>query len=125
VRRLGVLPPIEPHTVAQVNRRGTMNKLKMLVLTALAAATVGTGALAAAPSASALPPIPIPKNVPCWLHTNLGNILYPHLSEITVIGSDHKYHRYVCNNGIWQEIKMLTTPTATYTGSLATVVTRV
>jgi hypothetical protein len=30
-----------------------MNKLKMLVLTALAAATVGTGALAAAPSASA------------------------------------------------------------------------
>jgi hypothetical protein len=38
-----------------VNRRGTMNKLKMLVLTALAAATVGTGALAAAPSASAMP----------------------------------------------------------------------
>jgi hypothetical protein len=32
-----------------------MNKLKVLVLTALAAATVGTGALAAAPSASALP----------------------------------------------------------------------
>jgi hypothetical protein len=32
-----------------------MNKLKMLVLTAMAAATVGTGALAAAPSASALP----------------------------------------------------------------------
>jgi hypothetical protein len=30
-----------------------MNKLKMLVLTALAAATVGVGALAAAPSASA------------------------------------------------------------------------
>lgn len=30
-----------------------MNKLKMLVLTALAAATVGTGALAMAPSASA------------------------------------------------------------------------
>jgi hypothetical protein len=30
-----------------------MNKLKMLVLTALAAATVGIGALAAAPSASA------------------------------------------------------------------------
>jgi hypothetical protein len=30
-----------------------MNKLKMLVLTAMAAATVGTGALAAAPSASA------------------------------------------------------------------------
>jgi hypothetical protein len=33
-----------------------MNKLKMLVLTALAAATVGTGALAAAPSASAQRP---------------------------------------------------------------------
>jgi hypothetical protein len=32
-----------------------MNKLKMLVLTALAAVTVGTGALAAAPSASAMP----------------------------------------------------------------------
>ena len=32
-----------------------MNKFKMLVLTALAAATVGTGALAAAPSASAMP----------------------------------------------------------------------
>jgi hypothetical protein len=32
-----------------------MNKLKMPVLAALAAATVGTGALAAAPSASAAP----------------------------------------------------------------------
>jgi hypothetical protein len=32
-----------------------MNKLKMLVLAAMAAATVGTGALAAAPSASAAP----------------------------------------------------------------------
>lgn len=32
-----------------------MNKLKMLVLAALTAATVGVGALAAAPSASALP----------------------------------------------------------------------
>jgi hypothetical protein len=32
-----------------------MNKLKMLLLTALVAATVGTGALAAAPSASAKP----------------------------------------------------------------------
>jgi hypothetical protein len=38
-----------------VNRRGTMNKLKMLVVAALAAATVGVGALAAAPSASAMP----------------------------------------------------------------------
>jgi hypothetical protein len=38
-----------------VNRRGTMNKLKMLVLTVMTAATVGTGALAAAPSASAAP----------------------------------------------------------------------
>jgi hypothetical protein len=38
-----------------VNRRGTMNKLKMLVLTALVAATVGFGALASAPSASAMP----------------------------------------------------------------------
>jgi hypothetical protein len=32
-----------------------MNKLKMLALTALAAATIGTGALASAPSASAMP----------------------------------------------------------------------
>jgi hypothetical protein len=40
---------------AQVNREGAMNKLKMLALTALAAATIGTGALAAAPSASAMP----------------------------------------------------------------------
>ena len=32
-----------------------MNKLKMLALTAMAAATIGTGALAAAPSASAMP----------------------------------------------------------------------
>lgn len=32
-----------------------MNKLKMLVLTAVAAATIGTGALVAAPSASAMP----------------------------------------------------------------------
>jgi hypothetical protein len=39
-----------------VNRRETMNKLKMFALTALAAATVGTGALAAAPSASAAAP---------------------------------------------------------------------
>jgi hypothetical protein len=52
-RRLGVLPLIEPQTEAQVNRRGMMNKLKMLVLTALVGATVGVGALAAAPSASA------------------------------------------------------------------------
>lgn len=33
-----------------------MNKLKMLALAALVAATVGIGALAAAPSASAQPP---------------------------------------------------------------------
>jgi Spy/CpxP family protein refolding chaperone len=46
---------MKPHTEAQVNREGTMNKLKMLVLAALAAATIGTGGLAAAPSASAAP----------------------------------------------------------------------
>jgi hypothetical protein len=40
-----------------------MNKLKTLVVTALAAATVGTGALAAAPSASAAPNLgPLPPN---------------------------------------------------------------
>ena len=38
-----------------------MNKLKTLVLTALAAATVGVGALAATPSASAEPNLgPLP-----------------------------------------------------------------
>jgi hypothetical protein len=36
-----------------------MNKLKMLALTALAAATIGTGALATAPSASAMPATPV------------------------------------------------------------------
>jgi hypothetical protein len=36
-----------------MDRRETMNKLRMLVLAALAAATVAVGALAAAPSASA------------------------------------------------------------------------
>jgi hypothetical protein len=38
---------------AYVNRRKTMNKLTMLVVAALAAATVAIGGLAAAPSASA------------------------------------------------------------------------
>jgi hypothetical protein len=38
-----------------------MNKIKMLVLAALAAATVGTGALAAAPSASAAPSLQPPR----------------------------------------------------------------
>jgi hypothetical protein len=38
-----------------------MNKLKMLALTAMAAATVGTGALAAAPSASAAPSLQPPR----------------------------------------------------------------
>jgi hypothetical protein len=40
-----------------------MNKFKMLVVAALAAATVATGALAAAPSASAMPQqYPLPPN---------------------------------------------------------------
>ena len=36
-----------------MDREETMNKLKMLALTTLAAASIGTGAFAAAPSASA------------------------------------------------------------------------
>jgi hypothetical protein len=102
-----------------------MNKVKMLVLTAMAAATVGTGALAAAPSASAAPIWTIPTGASCRLNTSLGLMIYPHGSFITVIGSDHKTHKYFCNNGFWQEVKALTTPTATYTGSFSTVLTRV
>lgn len=103
-----------------------MNKLKTLVLTAMAAATVGAGALAAAPSASAAPPDqPTRTNSPCILHTNLGSIIYPHLSEITVIGSDHKNHTYLCVNGSWELVKASPTPTRTFVGSLSTVLTRV
>jgi hypothetical protein len=102
-----------------------MSKLKMLVLAAMAAATVGTGALAAAPSASAQPiQQPTPTKSPCVLHTNLGDIVYPHYSEIVVI-KDRKWLTYRCNNGTWELVQTLTTPTPTYTGSLATVVTRV
>jgi hypothetical protein len=108
-----------------VNRRGTMNKLKMLVLTAMAAATVGTGALAGAPSASAVPITPIEQAHKCRLNTSLGLMIYDHGSFITVIGSDHKQHKYLCNNGSWEEVKTRTTPTATYTGSLSGVLTRV
>jgi hypothetical protein len=105
-----------------------MNKFKMLVLTALAAATVGTGALAAAPSASAQAMWgdgELPQGHACILHTNLGNITYPHLSLITVDGSDGKKHTYMCNDGNWVEVKTLTAPTATFTGSLSGVLTRV
>lgn len=104
-----------------------MNKLKTLVVTALAAATVGTGALAAAPSASAASADPPTRttDASCVLHTNLGTIIYPHLSDITVIGSDRKNHKYLCFNGTWYEVKTLTTPTATFVGSLATVLIRV
>jgi hypothetical protein len=103
-----------------------MNKLKMLVLMGLAAATVGTGALAAAPSASAVPPDP-PKyeDAPCFLKTSLGVLTYQHMDTITVRGYDGKKHAYLCWNGSWLEVKALTTPTATYTGSFATVLTRV
>lgn len=101
-----------------------MNKVKMLVLTAVAAATVGTGALAAAPSASAVGDGELPQGSACILHTNLGNITYPHLSLITVIGSDNKKHTYMCNDGRWQEVKTLTTSTATFVGSFSTVLTR-
>jgi hypothetical protein len=103
-----------------------MNKLKTLVVTALAAATVGTGALAAAPSASAEPtqqPTPTQTKM-CVLHTQLGDVVYPPYSEIVVI-SGRKWLTYRCNNGTWVLVRTLGTPTPTYTGSLATVVTRV
>jgi hypothetical protein len=44
-----------------VDRRETMNKLKLLGVAALAGATVGTGALAAAPSASTAPSLQPPR----------------------------------------------------------------
>jgi hypothetical protein len=47
----------DPDTEDHGGRTKTTNKLKMLVVTALAAATVGIGTLAIAPSASALPNI--------------------------------------------------------------------
>jgi hypothetical protein len=95
----------------------------MLVLTALAAATVGTGALAAAPSASAAGDGELPQRHSCILHTNLGNLTYPDLSLITLDGNDGKKHTYLCNDGNWVEVKTLTTR-ATFTGSLSTVLTR-
>ena len=52
---LGVLPGQEASLRGSGEEEDTMYKIKMLVLTALAAATVGMGALAAAPSAFALP----------------------------------------------------------------------
>jgi hypothetical protein len=105
-----------------------MNKFKMVLLTALAAAAVGTGALAAAPSASAAPPpVPPPQDSPCRLNTSLGLMIYPHLSQITVIGSDHKNHTYLCVNGSWVEVKVKASPTrtTTFVGSLSRVLTRV
>jgi hypothetical protein len=102
-----------------------MTKLTMFLAAAVAAATVAIGALSAAPSASAQPNYQtLPKDLPCMLYTNLGSIRYPHGTDVTVIGSDHKYHHYLCNNGIWQEIKLLPSPVATFTGSFATVFTR-
>jgi hypothetical protein len=55
-----------------MNREGTMNKLRMLVLTALAATTIGTGALAAAPSASAKPDT---DNCVHWLNSYRNSML--------------------------------------------------
>jgi hypothetical protein len=103
-----------------------MNKLKMLLLTAITAATVGTGALASVPSASAaaVDPPPPAGDRPCRLVTSLGILMYDHMSTITVIGSDHKNHTYLCFDGHWYETKTATT-TATYTGSLSGVLTRV
>jgi hypothetical protein len=53
--RLGVLPAKKPRRRGSGTGRKTMNKLKMIAITALAAATVGVGSLVAAPSASAMP----------------------------------------------------------------------
>jgi hypothetical protein len=51
--QLGVLPAKKPHSEAPANRRKTMNKIKMLTLATLGAATVATGALAGPRVASA------------------------------------------------------------------------
>jgi hypothetical protein len=53
--RTGVLRPIEISTRSQATKEEVMNRFKTFVVTALAAATVATGALVAAPSASAMP----------------------------------------------------------------------
>jgi hypothetical protein len=127
LRGFGVLPVNGASSGGSGEQERTMNKLKMLVLTPLAAATVGTGALAAAPSASAQRPDPPSKyeDAPCYLHTNLGTIKYDHLSQITVIGSDNKEHKYFCFNGTWYPAKAVTASAATFVGSLATVLMRV
>jgi hypothetical protein len=58
---------------ARLSRRQTMNKLTMFVLAALAAATVGTGALAAAPSSSASTPQEPKTRLPL-LRFHLGTV---------------------------------------------------
>jgi hypothetical protein len=103
-----------------VNRRKTMNKLTLFVLAAVAAATVATGALAAAPP----PPTP-PQERPCRLSTSLGLMIYEHMSQITVIGSDHKKHTYLCYDASWIELRTVTTSTPTFTGSFSTGLKRV
>ena len=99
-----------------------MNKLTMLVVAALAAATVGTGA-----SFAAAPPPPEPNQMrPCRLVTSLGLMIYQHMDRIEVIGSDHKKHTYLCFDAHWYEVRTAPTPTTpTYTGSFSTVLTRV
>ena len=47
------------------------------------------------------------------------------MDTITVNGLDGKKHSYLCFNGSWLEVKTRSTPTATYTGSLSGVLTRV
>jgi hypothetical protein len=103
-----------------------MNKFKMLVLTALAAATVGTGALAAAPSASARNDDDTPiQNQGCWLKTSMGTAVFPHGTVITVYDAKANRTQYKCNNGIWVKVPLSPTTTLRYTGRLAGVVTRV
>ena len=103
-----------------------MNTLKLLALPVLAAASVGAGALAAAPSASAVPIAPGEQTASCRLVTSLGVMNYDHGSIITVISIvDHKQHKYLGYNGRWLEVKTLAAPTATYRGTFSTVLTRV
>jgi hypothetical protein len=99
-----------------------MKKLTMLLVAALAAATVATGANAAAPP----PPEPNQQR-PCRLVTSLGLMIYQHMDQITVIGSDHKEHKYLCFDAHWIELRTAPTPTGTptYTGSFSTVLTRI
>jgi hypothetical protein len=81
------------------------------------------------PSGNPVPYTPTapPPAAPCRLVTSLGLMIYQHMDQITVIGSDHKEHKYLCFDAHWIELRTAPTPTGTptYTGSFSTVLTRI